>query len=138
MDAGLKFSYVTTDNIAGYFNIVNDIKTVDIKKTNRFQYDENVNAAYINFSKTIKKCGVQLGVRVENTNYSGHQFGNEFRTDMDSTFKKSYTNAFPTVYVSYNDGKGNFTEMKELIEDFGYETGWTEEKTERYVANLFL
>jgi hypothetical protein len=42
------------------------------------------------------------------------------------------------VYVSYNDGKGNFTEMKVLIEDFGYEQGWTAEKTERYVANLFL
>lgn len=43
-----------------------------------------------------------------------------------------------SVSVSYNDGKGNFTESKVLIEDFGYEKGWTEEKTERYVANLFL
>jgi hypothetical protein len=43
-----------------------------------------------------------------------------------------------SVYVSYNDGKGNFTEMKALIEDFGYEGGWTAEKTERIVTNLFL
>jgi len=42
------------------------------------------------------------------------------------------------VFVSYNDGKGNFTGMKVLIEDFGCEQGWTAEKTERYVANLFL
>jgi len=41
------------------------------------------------------------------------------------------------VYVSYNDGKGNFTESKALIQDFGSLGGWTGEKTERYVANLF-
>ena len=41
------------------------------------------------------------------------------------------------VYVSYNDGKGNFTEVKPLIEDFGCDGGWTAERTERYVANLF-
>ena len=43
-----------------------------------------------------------------------------------------------SVYVCYNDGKGNFTGIKVLIEDFGYEKGWTAEETERYVANLFL
>ncbi len=102
MDAGLKFSYVTTDNTAGYFNVINGEKYVDVKRTNRFQYKENINAAYINFSKTIKKWGLQAGLRVENTSYDGHQFGNEFRTDMDSTFSNSYTKAFPTVYVSYN------------------------------------
>jgi len=41
------------------------------------------------------------------------------------------------VYVSYNDGKGNFTEAKPLIKDFGCDEGWTAERTERYVANLF-
>ncbi len=41
------------------------------------------------------------------------------------------------VWVSYNDGKGNFTEPKMLIQDFGCDAGWTGEKTERYVANLF-
>jgi hypothetical protein len=41
------------------------------------------------------------------------------------------------VNVSFNDGRGNFTEPKILIPGFGCDAGWTEEKTERYVANLF-
>src|SRR5205085_11746179 len=107
MDAGIKFSYVTTDNTAGYYNVINEVKTVDIRKTNRFTYNENVNAAYINFSRNIKKWGFQVGLRIENTNYDGHQYGNEFRRDLDTTFKKSYTNAFPTAYVSYNANEKN-------------------------------
>ncbi|MEO6668039.1 MAG: outer membrane beta-barrel protein [Ferruginibacter sp.] len=129
LDAGLKFSYVTTDNTAGYFNVVNGIKTVDIKKTNRFEYKENVNAAYVNLSKTVKKWGFQLGLRVENTNYTGHQFGNEFRRDMDSTFERSYTNAFPTAYVSYDATDKN---------QFGFSFGRRIERPDYEDLNPFL
>ncbi len=129
MDAGLKFSYVTTDNKAGYFNVVDGIKSVDIKKTNRFQYKENINAGYINFSKTIKKWGLQAGVRAENTNYRGHQFGNEFRPEMDSAFNRSYTNAFPTVYISYNANEKN---------QFGFSFGRRIERPDYEDLNPFL
>ena len=105
MEAGLKFSYVNTDNTAGYYNLVNGMKTADYEKTNQFQYKENINAAYINFSREIKKWGFQTGLRVENTLYEGNQFGNPQRTD--SAFKKSYTSAFPTAYVSYKADKNN-------------------------------
>jgi len=107
MDAGLKYSYVTTDNDAGYFIILNDVKEVDYDKTNKFQYKENVNAAYINFSKTIKKWGFQAGLRAENTNYEGRQFGNAQHPEQDSSFKNDYTNLFPTAYVSYSANKKN-------------------------------
>jgi iron complex outermembrane receptor protein len=107
MEAGLKFSYVTTDNAANYFNVINDVKYVDYKKTNHFEYQENINAAYVNFSKNIKKWGFQLGLRLENTNYEGLQSGNP--TKPDSSFKRSYTNVFPTTYISYEaDSKNNF------------------------------
>jgi len=107
MEAGLKFSYVETDNIANYWNEINNVKTIDWSKTNHFQYKENVNAAYLNFSKTIKKWGFQTGLRIENTNNEGHQFGNPLPEHPDSSFKKSYTNAFPTAYVSYNANDKN-------------------------------
>ena len=107
MDAGLKYSYVSTDNDAGYYNIFNGIKEVDYEKTNKFQYKENVNAAYVNFSKTVKKWGFQAGLRLENTNYNGRQFGNAQHPEQDSSFKNSYTNLFPTAYVSYNANEKN-------------------------------
>ncbi len=105
MEAGLKYSYVSTDNTAGYFTVANGVETPDYEKTNQFQYKENINAGYLNFSRTIKKWGFQTGLRVENTVYEGNQFGNPQRTD--SSFKRSYTSAFPTAYVSYNANAKN-------------------------------
>ncbi len=99
LETGIKAGYVNTDNTAGYFNVIGNVKKVDYTKTNRFQYKENINAAYLNLSKEIKKWGLQGGLRVENTNNSGHQFGNPLKGD--SSFKNSYTGLFPNVFVSY-------------------------------------
>ena len=108
IETGLKTSFVNTDNTAGYFNIINDVKVPDYEKTNRFRYKENINAGYLNASKNIKKWGFQLGLRLENTNYSGKQFGNPQRTD--SAFSKSYLGLFPTSFISYKaNGKNQFT-----------------------------
>jgi hypothetical protein len=105
LEAGAKYSYVTTDNTAGYFIQSNGTETIDYGKTNRFQYRENVNAGYINVSKEIKKWALQAGLRVENTNYEGYQFGNVQKPD--SAFKRHYTNAFPTAYISYQADSKN-------------------------------
>lgn len=108
IESGAKMSYVKTGNVAKYFNLENNVKSVDYQKTNHFNYEENINAVYVSASKTIKKWGFQLGLRAENTNYKGLQFGNP--TKHDSTFKKSYTNLFPTSYVSYKvNDKNEFT-----------------------------
>jgi hypothetical protein len=102
LEAGLKTSYVATDNQANYYNVENNVALPDTTKSNYFVYHENINAGYINLNKKYKKWSFQLGLRVENTNYSGHQFGNKFTVNNnDSAFTRSYVNAFPTVYVSY-------------------------------------
>lgn len=107
-EAGLKTSYVATDNMAGYFNVVNNVPQVDTTKTNRFLYYENINAAYINFNKQFKKLSIQAGLRLENTNYHGHQLGNAYTVDNnDSSFQKSYVNLFPTIYISYQANAKN-------------------------------
>ncbi|KAF8905765.1 hypothetical protein CPB84DRAFT_1844767 [Gymnopilus junonius] len=41
------------------------------------------------------------------------------------------------VFVSYNDGNGNFKPMEELVGGFGHDGGWTIDKTVRYIANVF-
>ena len=105
IEAGIKSGYVTTDNTAGYFNVIGNEKLVDLEKTNRFEYKENINAAYFNVAKEIKKWSLQAGVRLENTNNDGYQFGNE--SQPDSAFKNSYTGLFPNAFVSYNANKNN-------------------------------
>jgi len=107
LETGVKSSYVNTDNSANYFNVTGSSTQVDYDKTNRFSYQENINAAYINASKQFKKFGVQAGLRFENTNIKGHQFGNESKPDSDSSFTRSYNNIFPTVYLSYKANKKN-------------------------------
>jgi hypothetical protein len=105
IETGLKTSFVETDNTAGYYNIIGNAKIVDYDKTNQFVYKENINAAYLNMNKQIKKWGLQAGLRLENTNYNGHQFGNPQRAD--SAFKRGYTGLFPTMYISYNASDKN-------------------------------
>jgi hypothetical protein len=105
IETGLKTSFVETDNTAGYYTVVGLNKTPDYEKTNKFLYKENINAAYLNMNKQVKKWGLQAGLRLENTNYQGHQFGNPQRED--SAFKKSYTGLFPTMFVSYNANPKN-------------------------------
>jgi hypothetical protein len=104
-EAGLKTSFVKTDNKANYFITEGGVTNPDYRSTNFFEYKENLNAAYVNFSTEVKKWGFQLGLRAENTNYEGLQYGNPTRTD--SSFSKSYTSAFPTMYVSYQVDKKN-------------------------------
>jgi outer membrane receptor protein involved in Fe transport len=99
LEAGVKSSYVNTDNAANYFNLVRTEWQTDYDKTNRFVYKENINAAYLNFSKQYKKLGVQAGLRFENTNYKGDQLGNAQKPD--SAFNNNYNSLFPTVFLSY-------------------------------------
>lgn len=105
IETGLKSSYVTTDNDALYQNETSSGTVVDEGKTNHFIYKENINAAYINYNRQIKKWGVQAGLRAESTNAKGHQLGNA--SHADSSFTKNYVNLFPTVYVSYSPNDKN-------------------------------
>jgi iron complex outermembrane recepter protein len=78
---------------------------VDNGKTNHFIYKENINAIYFNYSKQLKKWGMQAGLRAENTNSKGHQLGNA--GNKDSLFTKNYINLFPTAYLSYEANSKN-------------------------------
>jgi hypothetical protein len=108
LEAGLKSSYVSTNNDANYYNVTNDKQYVDTSKTNHFIYKENINAVYVNLTKQIRKWNFQAGLRLENTNYSGHQLGNQYTVlNNDSSFSHSYVNLFPTVYISYQANEKN-------------------------------
>jgi hypothetical protein len=105
LEAGLKTSHVETDNSALYYNIHEGGESPDYAKTNRFQYKENIHAAYLNLNRQYGKFGVQAGLRYEFTQMQGKQFGNP--TQQDSSFNRSYGNLFPTVFVSYAAGKNH-------------------------------
>ena len=101
-EAGVKVSSVKTDNDAQYttWDKVSN-KWVADARSNHFLYDENINAAYVNYNKQLKKWGVQLGLRLENTIAKGKQLTN------NQTFERNYTQLFPTSYVSYKVNEKN-------------------------------
>lgn len=101
IEAGWKSSFVSTDNDAQYsiFDHADANWETDNTRSNRFKYQENINAAYISFSRQFKKIGIQTGLRMENTIAEGDQAGNALQEA--SSFKKNYTQLFPTAYISY-------------------------------------
>ena len=114
VDAGVKSSFTNTNNAATYFNIVDGQSIPDYTKTNAILYKENINAAYVNYNQTFNRFEVQAGIRIENTNATGHQLGNA--VTRDSTFKRNITNLFPTFFFSYKlDSAG----INQLVFSYG-------------------
>lgn len=104
---GGKVGIVNTDNDFQRFDVYSNSKVLDTAKSNRFQYKENINALYVNYNKQLK-TGImfQLGLRAENTNLTGtstgfKKSGNAW-LDYDSTFKRNYTDLFPSAALTFN------------------------------------
>ncbi|UKJ06863.1 outer membrane beta-barrel protein [Solitalea lacus] len=108
-EAGLKTSFVTTKNAIDYFNQnVGSEWVHDISTSNKFDYKENINAAYINFNKEFKKLSIQLGLRAEQTRSQGYERHIELDgTTADSLVKRNYLQLFPTTFVKYELDKNN-------------------------------
>ena len=100
LEAGVKSSYVNTDNTVDYLRNNGSGFTLD-NRSNHFVYKESINAAYTILTKTIKKWELTGGLRLENTISNGHQLKN------DSSFKRNYTNLFPNVGIAYNANDKN-------------------------------
>ena len=106
--AGLKTSFVNTDNSANYFDLINGTSVVDYGRSNRFLYKENVNAGYLNYNGDFGRLSLQAGFRAESSNVNGHQLGNIVHPD--SAFTQHYTDIFPTGYLLYKlDTAGHHT-----------------------------
>lgn len=95
LEAGIKASYVKTDNQVNYIRDEGAGWEAD-GRSNHFIYTENINAAYAIFSRTVKKWNLSAGLRVENTNSKGHQ------VTTDSVVNRHYTNLFPNLGVGYD------------------------------------
>ncbi len=103
LEAGFKSSYVKTDNDAQYTYYskgTNEWKN-DTSRSNHFIYKENINAGYINLNKQVKKWGLQVGLRAEQTIATGNQLAKS------KDFSINYLKLFPTTYVSYKLNDNN-------------------------------
>ena len=100
-EAGIKSSWVETDNDLRAEEFRTNAWQNDTRRSNRFVYDENVNAVYSNFSKQFKNTSVQLGLRMEQTNSKGNLI------TTNNVVERSYWDFFPTVYVQQTLSKNH-------------------------------
>jgi iron complex outermembrane recepter protein len=95
VELGLKTSLINFKSNTEFFTVNNAVTLKDQERTNRFNYKENINAAYVQGTKTINKFVLKAGVRFENTNMKGNQI-----IPSDTSFSINRTDAFPYVYLS--------------------------------------
>ncbi|MBV8252479.1 MAG: TonB-dependent receptor [Chitinophaga sp.] len=107
LELGLKSSFVTSDNDARFDSLRSGSWIADTMRSNHFIYKENVNAAYVNFSKQFTKLQVQVGLRAEQTNVSGTS--TSLRKSQQEAIKNdtSYFNLFPSAAMTYKLNKSN-------------------------------
>lgn len=104
--AGVKSAYTETDNEAIYSNTIAGVTSPDYDLSNRFLYDEWINAAYLNYNQAIGKVKLQFGLRGEATRLEGNQLGNI--QSPDTSFTRTYASLFPTFYAARSlDSAGN-------------------------------
>ena len=97
LEAGLKSSLVNADNNAIYDKIQTErqLWVFDASRSNQFKYDENINAAYLNYAGKIgKNLKIQAGLRAEHT----HSIGTS--VTLDQRVERNYLNLFPTLFLS--------------------------------------
>jgi hypothetical protein len=100
-EAGIKSSLVKTDNDLLLAELEGDTWIPDPDYTNRFLYDENINAAYLNFSKEFKKFGIQIGLRAEQTFSKGNS------VTKNEIVERDYLQFFPSLSISHTINKNH-------------------------------
>jgi iron complex outermembrane recepter protein len=88
-----------------------EVRTLDVSKSNQFDYKENINALYANYNKQLKGVMFQVGVRMENTTTTGDSYGLNADGSVNKasvqTFKRSYTDLFPSAALTFNKNPMN-------------------------------
>ena len=95
LESGVKTSILNFNNKSNYTKNNGGIITPDPFRTSSFNYKEQINAAYLQGSKTWGPIVLKVGSRLEQTIMQGHQF-----IPKDTTFSVNRTDAFPYVYLS--------------------------------------
>ncbi|MEZ0542843.1 outer membrane beta-barrel protein [Fibrella arboris] len=101
LEAGAKFSRVSSDNDVVFRLTEGSLTTVDPNRTNRFRYDETILAGYVNWNRTFVKTNLQVGLRAEQTLARGVQsVGND-------SFTRQYAQLFPSAAIKQTLSKNH-------------------------------
>ncbi|MCP9235889.1 TonB-dependent receptor domain-containing protein [Lewinella sp. JB7] len=110
--AGAKFTHVGTDNAFLFYDVVGGNREFITDNSNRFNYEENVSAAYLAYNGTLgERLSYNAGLRAEVTDATGRLFpfanvGQEAPVDFN------YLSLFPNAGLSYTFVSGNALSLR--------------------------
>lgn len=106
---GAKYSAINTGNNFKRYNVSQlspEIRSLDVARSNQFDYKENIAALYVNYNKQFKGVMFQAGLRLENTVSAGDSYGlngdGSVNKGSIQTFDRNYTNLFPSAAITFN------------------------------------
>ena len=108
LETGFKTSFV--HSLDDFDQYIPGSGQENLSDHNYFNYYENINAAYLNYSKVSKHMTVEGGLRAELTSLHGLSTSWNYMDSKskDSAFKRQYLNIFPAFSLNYVLGK-NFS-----------------------------
>ncbi|MDO7851728.1 TonB-dependent receptor domain-containing protein [Hymenobacter convexus] len=118
MELGGKSSLVHSDNDVLFLvpfqnpaTQARDLNTLvrDPNRSNRFRYDENINAAYVNFTRTLPKWTLQAGLRGEQTKAEGRQ--DVIQEGVEPGFSRNYWQLFPSAALKHTFSENQETAL---------------------------
>lgn len=101
LQAGGKVSWIDIDNRAIYNNPFGNGVATNYKYSCKYAYQENNNAAYVQFNWKFNHWSFQAGLRAENTRIDGTTFDIK-EVERDTSYRIRCNNMFPNVAVLYN------------------------------------
>lgn len=99
IETGAKVNWTNTGNDIQTVREVNGSSYPDAGRTNRFDYRENIAAAYTNVGRQAQRWNWQLGLRAEHTDVHG-QSTDRYDQVLNNP-DTSYLGLFPTAYLLY-------------------------------------
>jgi len=116
LNYGVKLSFTRTNNNIQVNELSTGVPVNDPDQTNKFLYDEKIQAFYVSGNTQLGKWGIQVGLRAENTQFTGNS------VTMDTVFNKSYFEIFPTAFFTFNPNEANifYTEYSRRINRPGF------------------
>ncbi|MEZ2445525.1 outer membrane beta-barrel protein [Chitinophaga sp. RCC_12] len=98
LEAGVKATMRHIDNnyVATLFDWDDKDYVISPTLSNKYDYEEDIYAGYLNFANAIGNLGYQIGVRAEQSQLKGYSF------TKDTTVNNRFFNLFPSVFLKYN------------------------------------
>jgi hypothetical protein len=103
LETGARASFIRTDSRIDYLDVNNTLPPFDIALSDRFQYDEDVYAAYASLAQQWGGWSLKAGLRAEQTEVEARS------VTLQEINRQSYLEWFPSLFVERKLGEDHST-----------------------------